>query len=723
MAKKNNGSGVDYYELRRQHQEYLEKQRRAAEAAKAAEAAEPAPVVEEPAIIENIIPAVEETPAGTVYEPAEIEPAAPVADAPAAEAIPTEEAPAAEEAVAEPAIPIADPRDEEYDDSDDEDEIADASFLSPFARLAKNAFGKVRGMISRESGEPMDGLDDSDEGYEDIDNEPQEEKHGPFRFFRKRTEEDFESIVLEDEAPAEDAPVQAEPAALDILPPEPSNIESAEDAPAEDFPAEEYKVEDAPAEDEPIEEESAPDDIPEEPSPAVEETVDDDYAFEPAPTVEAIWKESQKQSEDDEMIDVEFEDGDNGSTADGIGLGRRILNVFFDVIPEDEYEAAQASQAEYEDDDIDENDDIDVDDVEIIEEKPAFDDSLFVNAGRRNYGEKEIIIMDDQNRKTHDITELMSAGMDEKILSRRERRELRMKQEAEMAAEKAEDEAPASAPELEEPEPDDPTREYKIVSRPAVREEAVSAAGETENDEDEDMFFDEDDVEVEEAPVRRGLFGRKEKKAADEEYDDDYDDYDEEEDEAPKSRKKSRPAKKSRKYEDDYEDDEDFDDEDDYEDDYEEPRSRRKSRKYDDDYDDYGDDDYDDYDEDDDYDDYDDSPSAGHYVLGFIKVVIALVLVLVVAVFGMYFADQAIDGGFGPYRFICEKVPFINEYLPATQEADAAGDQSGDGAAIADPEATDEPVATGEPEVSAAPEATAPAEGDGAGETDTGSVG
>ena len=69
------------------------------------------------------------------------------------------------------------------------------------------------------------------------------------------------------------------------------------------------------------------------------------------------------------------------------------------------------------------------------------------------------------------------------------------------------------------------------------------------------------------------------------------------------------------------------------------------------------------------YDEYDDddAPGAGHYILGFIKFIIAVALILVVAVFGMYFADQAIDGGFKPYRMLAEKVPFISEYLPASE--------------------------------------------------------
>ena len=88
-----------------------------------------------------------------------------------------------------------------------------------------------------------------------------------------------------------------------------------------------------------------------------------------------------------------------------------------------------------------------------------------------------------------------------------------------------------------------------------------------------------------------------------------------------------------------------------------------------------------------------------------------------VAVFGMYFADSALDGGFKPYQLIAEKVPLLNQYLPASN-ADALDAQSTP-AADADPEVTPEPA--GDAEVT--PEAAPVEEGVPADEGDTGAVG
>ena len=90
--------------------------------------------------------------------------------------------------------------------------------------------------------------------------------------------------------------------------------------------------------------------------------------------------------------------------------------------------------------------------------------------------------------------------------------------------------------------------------------------------------------------------------------------------------------------------------------------------------------------------------------LNYLRRIVALALILVVVVFGMYFADQAIEGGFAPYRFISEKVPFIGEYLPATEQAPALADPAtltGNDADMnggADVAATDEPEVTSEPD-------------------------
>ena len=290
--------------------------------------------------------------------------------------------------------------------------------------------------------------------------------------------------------------------------------------------------------------------------------------------------------------------------------------------------------------DIYDEDDIEIEDTEGAA-GPAreFDDSLFIKP--RNYADNEevALAMDEQEKKALDMSELMAEGIDENTMSRRERREMRERQ---AAAAKTIDEADDAST-----IPDEPTREYTIVSRPGARtdevsffddNDALSPADESSADDYED---DEDDYE-EEKPARKSWFGRS--KSRDEDYDDDYDEDDEDID-------------------DDYDDD---DDDDDYDDDDEPLKKKKKARSRRDDYDD---DDYDDYDDyDDDYDDDDDSPSAGHYVLGVIKVIIAIVLIAVIAVFGLYFADQALDGGVPAYDWLREKVPFLDSVLPVDDE-------------------------------------------------------
>ena len=55
-------------------------------------------------------------------------------------------------------------------------------------------------------------------------------------------------------------------------------------------------------------------------------------------------------------------------------------------------------------------------------------------------------------------------------------------------------------------------------------------------------------------------------------------------------------------------------------------------------------------------------------MLGFFKVLIAVVLVLAVALFGLYFADQAVPGGVGAYGWLQEKLPVIDKILPSGED-------------------------------------------------------
>ena len=95
----------------------------------------------------------------------------------------------------------------------------------------------------------------------------------------------------------------------------------------------------------------------------------------------------------------------------------------------------------------------------------------------------------------------------------------------------------------------------------------------------------------------------------------------------------------------------------------------------------------------------------------------------------MYFADSALDGGFKPYQLISEKVPLLNQYLPASN-ADAIDTQPTP-ASDADLEVTPEPAGDAEVTPEAAPVEDGASVEDGApvedvvpaDEGDTGAVG
>lgn len=644
MAKNDNGNSIDFYELRRRHQQYQE-----AEAARRhlADQQAPAESAPQPEATEPSQP--QTPPAPPVSEAAQ---EAPAQDVPAQDA-PAQNAPAPEKASPEKAsVSPSEAEDEDPDEYDDEE--GSTSFFKPMLGLAAKAVGKLRGLGSRKK-ETEEFLDDSDDGYED--EEPLPEKKGPFRLFRRRGQEEEDFGEYEQD-------------------------EAGEESEAWQRPAEEAETEEIPQEEDAAE---APVSTPEEAADQAETegAVDipdlpEDVPFEKtdAPAADADGADDEAYEDDEE-----FEEDAPARKS----FGKRLLEKFI------VYEGPE-----------DEDEPIDEEDYEVTDVKPArpIDDSLFVNTPQRDFGEEERNTMEEQKKNTPestpetktDLTDLMAEGMGEHILSRRERRQLRMQQEG--ASQPQEEAEPAS----EMPAPDEPTREYQFVSRPGTEAPAREEAPET---------------------------GRKDKKAAryedDEDGYDDYDDEEEEEEKKPRFLKKAKKNKKAARYEDDEDDYDDFDDEED-DDDYQAPsRGRKKAARYEDDEDDY--DDYDgDYDED--YDDEDDdAPGAGHYVLGVLKVIIALALILVVAVFGMYFADSALDGGFKPYQLIAEKVPLLNQYLPASN-ADALDAQSTP-AADADPEVTPEPAGEAEvtPEAAPVEDGTPVEDGVPADEGDTGAVG
>ena len=651
MAKNDNGNSIDFYELRRRHQQYQE-----AEAARRHLADQQAPAENAPQP-EATEPSQPQTPpAPPVSEAAQD---APAQDVPAQDA-PAQDVPAPEKASPEK-TPVSPSEAEDEDPDEYDDEEGSTSFFKPMLGLAAKAVGKLRGLGSRKK-ETEEFLDDSDDGYED--EEPLPEKKGPFRLFRRRGQEEEDFGEYEQD-------------------------EAGEESEAWQRPAEEAETEEIPQEEDVAE---APVSTPEEAADQAETEgaadipdLPEDVPFEAADAPAADPDGADDEAYED---DEEFEEDAPARKS----FGKRLLEKFI------VYEGPE-----------DEDEPIDEEDYEVTDPQPArpIDDSLFVNTPQRDFGEEERNTMEEQKKNTPestpetktDLTDLMAEGMGEHILSRRERRQLRMQQEG--ASQPQEEAEPAS----EMPAPDEPTREYQFVSRPGTEAPAREEATET---------------------------GRKDKKAARYEDDeDDYDDYDDEEEEEekkPRFLKKAKKNKKAARYEDDEDDYDDFDDEEDEDDDYQAPsRGRKKAARYEDDEDDY--DDYDD-EYDDDYDDEDDdAPGAGHYVLGVLKVIIALALILVVAVFGMYFADSALDGGFKPYQLISEKVPLLNQYLPASN-ADAIDTQPTP-AADADLEVTPEPAGDAEVTPEAAPvedgasvEDGAPVEdGVPADEGDTGAVG
>lgn len=651
MAKNDNGNSIDFYELRRRHQQYQE-----AEAARRHLADQQAPAENAPQP-EATEPSQPQTPpAPPVSEAAQD---APAQDVPAQDA-PAQDVPAPEKASPEK-TPVSPSEAEDEDPDEYDDEEGSTSFFKPMLGLAAKAVGKLRGLGSRKK-ETEEFLDDSDDGYED--EEPLPEKKSPFRLFRRRGQEEEDFGEYEQD-------------------------EAGEESEAWQRPAEEAETEEIPQEEDAAE---APVSTPEEAADQAETEgaadipdLPEDVPFEAADAPAADPDGADDEAYED---DEEFEEDAPARKS----FGKRLLEKFI------VYEGPE-----------DEDEPIDEEDYEVTDPQPArpIDDSLFVNTPQRDFGEEERNTMEEQKKNTPestpetktDLTDLMAEGMGEHILSRRERRQLRMQQEG--ASQPQEEAEPAS----EMPAPDEPTREYQFVSRPGTEAPAREEAPET---------------------------GRKDKKAARYEDDeDDYDDYDDEEEEEekkPRFLKKAKKNKKAARYEDDEDDYDDFDDEEDEDDDYQAPsRGRKKAARYEDDEDDY--DDYDD-EYDDDYDDEDDdAPGAGHYVLGVLKVIIALALILVVAVFGMYFADSALDGGFKPYQLISEKVPLLNQYLPASN-ADAIDTQPTP-AADADLEVTPEPAGDAEVTPEAAPvedgasvEDGAPVEdGVPADEGDTGAVG
>jgi hypothetical protein len=596
MANNGNGSGVDYYELRRKHQEYKKKAGHRQEDDGATPPPEDAPYVR---------------------------PAVPAEDAPYARPVHFAEP------VRAKSVPAEDEPEDKHiafaadEDAYPDDGEADDSSSNPFHSFILT-FNKIRDRFAaRRGAQDEEGLDDADDDYGD--EEPREEKRAPFRFLKRHAEEIDEEEADEPEEPSGDERFSKAPA-------RPAEVEKHATA----IPAAPKKEAVAPVALDVPEDES----VPEAEEISVSRPMDED--------------EYEGPGVEDEEDDAPRESG-----------FKRFLNLF--IVREDRIdEPAGEDESHFDEPEID-----------IVDERD-YDDSLFTRPREHGASEEEQDPMGEQENNKDNLSDLMADGLEDGTLSRRERRLLRERQEA---LKQAAEHVPVKAA------VDEPTREYKPVARPQATGTPEPAPESTpslfERDEPPRKAAKraEADEDVEEPKARKR--GRR---------DDDYDDYDDEE---PKSRKRGR-----RDDDDDYDDEEpksrkrdrrdvDYDDYDD-----EEPKSRKRGRR-DVDFDDYGDEepksrkrdrrdvDFDDYDDEprrghryDDEDDYDDdyAPSFGHYVLGFFKVLIAVVLVLAVALFGLYFADQAVPGGVGAYGWLQEKLPVIDKILPSGEDSGTAED-------------------------------------------------
>ncbi len=348
---------------------------------------------------------------------------------------------------------------------------------------------------------------------------------------------------------------------------------------------------------------------------------DDAPAAAPVPQ----FRDDDDDGEDEDYLDEEDDEDladDDEEDEPSEGALTRFLHLFVD-------------RADEEDDEEDEEDEDDAADGDAFESDVDESVGVFAPVERRPLGGE--IDMQEPRKIDTEMTELMAEGLGERTLSRRERRELQQRREAEREAI-----APASGHDEDmEDGVDEPTREFMPISR----ERAATSSREIEPP--ASLFDDDEDEEEIEPPISRRAQRLQRKEARlDEEYEDE-DDYDDEDEDEPAPKKRSARTSRRHAYDEDDEDDydDDYDDDDDEDDDYDEPRSRRgghgRHRRHGsrDDYDDYDDDDdYDDYDDDyDDYDDYDDDErhSIGHHILGFFKGLIFILLALCIIVLAM----------------------------------------------------------------------------------------
>ena len=310
----------------------------------------------------------------------------------------------------------------------------------------------------------------------------------------------------------------------------------------------------------------------------------------------------------DEYADEPYDDADEDASSDDQPHGfKKFLNLFITRVDPDEETDDEPYDDGYYDDDYEDEYPEEATDDAAAEDSEEFGSVYFQEptVSRRNSvpsgiegGHKD---MDDMQNLSSEHIHQMAEGLENSGMTRRERRELAQRRAAEEAA-KREAEAKAAAPvqsvydapaqaEAETPAPaaeapavekaedvpaeqpeetpapetfvgvvEEPTREFKPVSR-AAEDASADDLFDVDADDESDADDDEDDEEYEDdRKPRRGLFGWRARKHAkadieDEDFDDEGDeddDADEDDDDDSRSRKRRRKRRAEEEDEDEF---------------------------------------------------------------------------------------------------------------------------------------------------------------------------
>ena len=378
--------------------------------------------------------------------------------------------------------------------------------------------------------EAVDGYDDDydlyDEDEQDVEEEDVEEEDGepanpnPFgsilsflsrsrdaigaRLKRRGANEDYEEYDPdEDEEDEDDYGVDDENDTSEAAPAaDTQDVQPAPDAPAADVSN-------------PSEDAADIFDVPEDDAPAA------------APVPQ--FRDDDDDGEDEDYLDEEDDEDladDDEEDEPSEGALTRFLHLFVD-------------RADEEDDEEDEEDEDDAADGDAFESDVDESVGVFAPVERRPLGGE--IDMQEPRKIDTEMTELMAEGLGERTLSRRERRELQQRREAEREAI-----APASGHDEDmEDGVDEPTREFMPISR----ERATTSSREIEPP--ASLFDDDEDEEEIEPPISRRAQRLQRKEARlDEEYEDE-DDYDDEDEDEPAPKKRSARTSRRHAYDED----------------------------------------------------------------------------------------------------------------------------------------------------------------------------